>query len=162
MASLAKWLSVRLRTKWLWVPVPLQSFNTGLDKTAQGYQEEGITKLLKDIRDGLAGNVIIPARPPRPDNNGNDNNGNDDNGNDDNGNDDNGNDDKGNDNNGNDNNGNDNNGNDETSFIDLSWMNDLQLYKKIASEVCSRYNGDKNSFELFTLRTFIDNIKNMT
>ena len=94
-----------------------KTFNTGLDKTAQGYQEEGITKLLKDIRDSLAGNVIIPARQPRPDNNGNDDNGNDDNGNDDNGN-------------------------------DLSWMNDLQLYKKIASEVFSRYNGDKNSFEL--------------
>ena len=106
-----------------------KTFNTGLDKTAQGYQEEGIIKLLKNIRDGLAGNVIIPARPPRPDNNGNDNNGND-------------------------NNGNDNNGN------DLSWMNDLQLYKKIALEVFSRYNGDKNSFELFTLRTFIDNINN--
>ena len=117
-----------------------QTFNTGLDKTAQGYQEEGITKLLKDIRDSLAGNVIIPARPPRPDNNGNDDNGNDDNGNDD--------------------NGNDNNGNDKISFIDLSWMSDLQLYKKIASEVFSRYNGDKNSFELFTLRTFIDNINN--
>ena len=106
-----------------------QTFNTGLDKNAQGYQEEGIIKLLKDIRDGLAGNVIIPARPPRPDDNGNDDNGNDDNGNDDNGN-------------------------------DLSWMNDLQLYKNIASEVFSRYNGDKNSFELFTLRTFIDNINN--
>ena len=116
-----------------------KTFNTRLDKTAQGYQEEGIIKLLKDIRDGLAGNVIIPARPPRPDNNGNDNNGNDNNGND---------------NNGNDNNGNDNNGN------DLSWMNDLQLYKKIALEAFSRYNGDKNSFELFTLRTFIDNINN--
>ena len=125
------------------------TFNTGLDKTALGYQEEGITKLLKEIRDTLAGNVIIPARPPRPDNNGNDDNGNDDNGNDDNRNDDNGNDDNGNDNNGNDNNGN-----------DLSRMNDLQLYKKIALEVFSRYNGDKNSFELFTLRTLIDNINN--
>ena len=82
-----------------------KTFNTGLDKTAQGDQEEGITKLLKDIRDGLAGNAIIPARPPRPDNNGNDDNGNDDNGNDDNGNDDNGNDDNGDDDNGNDNNG---------------------------------------------------------
>ena len=122
-----------------------KTFNTGLDKNVQGSQEEGIIKLLKDIRDGLAGNVIIPVRPPRPDNNGNDDNGNDDNGNDDNGNDDNKNDD---------------NGNDKTSFIDLSWMNDLQLYKKIASEVFSRYNGDKNSFELFTLRTFIDNINN--
>ena len=112
-----------------------KTFSTGLDKTAQGYQEEGIMKILKDIRDSLAGNVIIPARPPRPNNNENDDNGNDDNGNDD-------------------------NGNDKMSFIDLSWMNDLQLYKKIASEVFSRYNGDKNSFQLFTLRTFIDNINN--
>ena len=39
-------------------------------------------------------------------------------------------------------------------------MNDLQLYKKIASEVFSRYNLDKNSFELFTLGTFIDIINN--
>ena len=36
------------------------TFNTGLDETAQGCQEEGITKLLKDIRDSLAGNAIIP------------------------------------------------------------------------------------------------------
>ena len=131
-----------------------KTFSTGLDKTAQGYPEEGITKLLKDIRDSLAGNVIIPARPPRPNDNGNDDNGNDD-GNDDNGND-NG-DDNGNDDNGDDN-GNDDNGDDNGD--DLSWMNDLQLYKKIASEVFSRYNGDKDSFELFTLRTFVDNINN--
>ena len=39
-------------------------------------------------------------------------------------------------------------------------MNDLQLYKKIASEVFSRYNGDKDSFELLTLQTFIGNINN--
>ena len=100
-------------------------------------------KILKDIRDALAGNVIIPTRPPRPNDNGNDDNGNDDNGNDDNGNDD-----------------GDDNGDDKRSFIDLSWINDLQLYKKIASEVLYRYNVDKNSFELFTLRTFIDNINN--
>ena len=87
-----------------------KTFSTGLDKTAQGFQEEGIMKILKDIRDALAGNVIIPARPPRPNDNGNDDNG-DDNGNDDNGNDDNG-DDNGNDDNGNDDNGNDNNGDD--------------------------------------------------
>ena len=30
-----------------------KAFSTGLDKTAQGYQEEGVIKLLKDIRDGL-------------------------------------------------------------------------------------------------------------
>ena len=114
-----------------------------LDKTTQGHQEEGIIKLLKDIRDALAVNVIIPARPNdnRNDNNGNDNNGNDDNGNDDNGNDDNGNYD-----NRNDNNENDDDKITETDSIDLSWINDLQLYKKIASEVFSRYNGDKDSF----------------
>ena len=119
-----------------------KAFSTGLNKNAQGYQE-GVIKLLKDIRYSLAGNVIIPARPPRPNDNGNDN-GNDD-GND-NG-DDNGND-SGNDNKNDD--GDDNvndDGDDKKSFIDLSWINDLQLYKKIASEVFSRYNGDKDSFE---------------
>ena len=50
-----------------------KTFSTGLDKTGQGYQEESITKILKDIRDALAGNVIIPARPPRPNDNGDDN-----------------------------------------------------------------------------------------
>ena len=98
-----------------------KAFSTGLDKNVQGYQEEGVIKLLKDIRDSLAGNVIIPARPPRPnddrDYNGNDNG--DDNGNDDG-------DDDGNDNRNNDGDDRD----DKTSFIDLSWTNDLQLYKK--------------------------------
>ena len=32
-----------------------KTFSTRLDKTAQSYQEEGVIKLLKDIRDGLAG-----------------------------------------------------------------------------------------------------------
>ena len=32
-----------------------QTFSTGLDKTDQDYQEEGVIKLLKDIRDSLAG-----------------------------------------------------------------------------------------------------------
>ena len=145
-----------------------KAFSTGLDKNVQGYQEEGIIKLLKDIRDSLAGNVIIPARPPRPNDDENDdgdddrnddgdddeNNDGDDDRNDDG--DDNGNDDGNNDNR--DDNGDD--GDDKTSFIDLSWINDLQLYKKFASEVFSRYNGDKDSFELFTLRTFTDNINN--
>ena len=59
-----------------------QTFSTGLDKTAQGYQEEDVVKLLKDIRDGLRGGV----RPPGPDNN--DNNDDDDNNDYDNNNDD--------------------------------------------------------------------------
>ena len=32
-----------------------KTFSAGLDKTAQGYQEEGVIKLLKDIRDSLRG-----------------------------------------------------------------------------------------------------------
>ena len=47
----------------------------GLDKNVQGYQEQGVIKLLKDIRDSL-------ARPPRPNNNRDDNDDNDDNDND--------------------------------------------------------------------------------
>ena len=38
-----------------------KTFSTGLDKTAQGYQEEGIIKLLKGIRDGLAGGIVPKA-----------------------------------------------------------------------------------------------------
>ena len=112
-----------------------KAFSTGLDKTAQGYQEEGVIKLLKDIRYNLAGNVIIPVRLPRLSDDDGDNG--DDNGDDD-----------------------GDNGDDKTSYIDLSWINDLQLYKKIASEVFVRYNEDKDSFELFTRRTFIDSINN--
>ena len=46
-----------------------KTFSTGLDKTAQGYQEEGVIKLLKDIRDGLRGSVsrLDDDRPDRPD-----------------------------------------------------------------------------------------------
>ena len=51
----------------------------GLDKTAQGYQDEGVIKLLKDIRDALAGGVNIRPNDNRPDdgfdNNGFDNDG---------------------------------------------------------------------------------------
>ena len=50
-----------------------KAFSIGLDKTAQGYQEEGVIKLLKDIRDGLRGGVILPNNRP------NNNNGDDDN-----------------------------------------------------------------------------------
>ena len=54
-----------------------KTFSTGLDKNVQGYQEEGVINLLKDIRDSL-------ARPPRPNNNRDDDYDNDDNDNDDN------------------------------------------------------------------------------
>ena len=132
-----------------------KAFNQGLDKKAENYKEECVIKLLKDIR------MVRPIGGNNGGNGNNDDNGDD---NDDNGDD---NDDNGDDNvdNGNDNddNGNDNDDNDEiaeTGSIDLSWMNDLQSYRQIASEVFTRYNRDKDSLELFTVRTFIDNINN--
>ena len=94
----------------------VQTFSIGLDKTARGYQEEGVMKLLKDIRDGLKGGV----RPPGPDNDDNDNddNDNDDNDNDDSDNGDNDNDDNDNDDNHNDDNDNDDNDNDDDNNND--------------------------------------------
>ena len=53
-----------------------KTFSAGLDKTAQGYQEEGIIKLLKDIKNSL-------ARPPRSNNNRDDNDNDNDNDDDD-------------------------------------------------------------------------------
>ena len=44
-----------------------KAFSVGLDKTSQGYQEEGIIKLLKDIGDGLRGGVNIRPNDNRPD-----------------------------------------------------------------------------------------------
>ena len=53
----------------------VKAFSTGLDKAIQGYQEEGVIKLLKDIRDGLAGgnrpNGNVDDRPDRLDDNDN-------------------------------------------------------------------------------------------
>ena len=54
-----------------------KTFSTRLDKTAQGYQGEGIIKLLKYIRDGLAGG-ITPRTLGGPDLNRPDDNDNDD------------------------------------------------------------------------------------
>ena len=55
-----------------------KAFSTGLDKTVQGYQEEGVIKLLKDIRDGLRGGIIRPNNRPNNDNGDDDDYGNDD------------------------------------------------------------------------------------
>ena len=61
-----------------------KTFSTGLDKNVQGCQEEGVIKLLKNIRDSL-------VRPPRPNNNRDDNDNDDNDNNDDNDDNDNGN-----------------------------------------------------------------------
>ena len=42
-----------------------RAFNEGLDKTIPNYQEEGVIKLLKEIRDNLAG-LLMPPGPPGP------------------------------------------------------------------------------------------------
>ena len=44
----------------------VRAFNEGLDKTVVNYQEEGVIKLLKDIRDNLAGGIFIPGPPGPP------------------------------------------------------------------------------------------------
>ena len=38
-----------------------RAFNEGLDKTIPNYQEEGVIKLLKEIKDNLAGGINIPV-----------------------------------------------------------------------------------------------------
>ena len=43
-----------------------KAFSTGLDKTVPNYQEEGVIKLLKDIRDGLRGGIGPPGPPGGP------------------------------------------------------------------------------------------------
>ena len=43
-----------------------RAFNEGLDKTIPNYQEEGIIKLLKEIRDNLAGLAMPPGPPSSP------------------------------------------------------------------------------------------------
>ena len=42
-----------------------RAFNEGLDKTIPNYQKEGVIKLLKEIRDNLAG-LPMPPGPPGP------------------------------------------------------------------------------------------------
>ena len=42
-----------------------RAFNEGLDKTIPNYQEEGVIKLLKEIRDNLAELPMLPG-PPGP------------------------------------------------------------------------------------------------
>ena len=43
-----------------------RAFNEGLDKTVVNYQEKDVIKLLKDIRDNLAGGIFIPGPPGPP------------------------------------------------------------------------------------------------
>ena len=44
--------------------------------------------------------------------------------------------------------------------INLSWMYNVQLYDEISQDVFARYNKDKNSNELLSVQSFLDNITN--
>ena len=44
--------------------------------------------------------------------------------------------------------------------IDLSWMNNPQLYDEFSQDVVARYNKDKDSNELLFIQNFLDNITN--
>ena len=140
-----------------------KAFRTGLDKTAEGYQEEGVIKLLKDIRDGLRGSNRRDGRNNNDDDNNDDNNGDDnndnnngddnndnnnednnddnnDNNNDDN-NDNNNNDDNNDDDNNNDNNDDDNNDdNNDNNNDDNNDMSDLETEEDAAKRIAGHYD----------------------
>ena len=46
----------------------------------------------------------------------------------------------------------------EPGSIDLSWMHDPGIYEEISQDVFARYNKDKDSNELLSIQTFLDNI----
>ena len=44
--------------------------------------------------------------------------------------------------------------------IDISWIDNTALFNKISNDVTSRYNRNKESFELLSIQNFLDNINN--
>ena len=48
----------------------------------------------------------------------------------------------------------------QASTIAIPWIDDWQLYKQINEDVFAKYRKDKDSFELLSIKTFLDNISN--
>ena len=48
----------------------------------------------------------------------------------------------------------------EASTISIPWMDDWELYKQINEDVFAKYKKDKDSFELLSIKTFLDSINN--
>ena len=48
----------------------------------------------------------------------------------------------------------------EASTIAMPWIDDWELYKQINEDVFAKYRKDKDSFELLSIKTFLDNINN--
>ena len=46
----------------------------------------------------------------------------------------------------------------QASTIAIPWIDDWQLYKQINEDVFAKYRKDKDSFELLSIKTFLDNI----
>ena len=44
--------------------------------------------------------------------------------------------------------------------IDISWIDNTELFNKISNDVTRRYNKNKDSFELLSIQNFLDNINN--
>ena len=44
--------------------------------------------------------------------------------------------------------------------IDISWIDNTELFNKVSNDVTSRYNKNKESFELLSIQKFLDNINN--
>ena len=44
------------------------------------------------------------------------------------------------------------------STIPIPWIDDYELYKRINEDVFAKYKKDKDSFELLSIKTFLDNI----
>ena len=44
------------------------------------------------------------------------------------------------------------------STIAIPWIDDWELYKQINEDVFAKYKKDKDSFELLSIKTFLDNI----
>ena len=42
----------------------------------------------------------------------------------------------------------------------MPWIDDWELYKQINEDVFAKYRKDKDSFELLSIKTFLDNINN--
>ena len=44
------------------------------------------------------------------------------------------------------------------NVIDISWIDNTALFNKISHDVTSRYNKNKESFELLSIQTFLEDI----
>ena len=49
---------------------------------------------------------------------------------------------------------------DKRKTIDITWIDDPELFNQINNDVTNRYRKDKNSTELLSIQEFLDDINN--